>query len=96
MTPQTVLWIYIVLLVAGGLVGYLKARSKASLITSLLFAVGLSLCATGIITYRYAADVLLMLLLVFFGWRFSKGKKFMPGGLMSILSAVALALRHLL
>jgi len=96
MTAQIVLWIYIVLLVAGGLVGFLKARSKASLFMSLVFAVVLSLCAMGIITYPYAADGLLLVLLVFFGWRFSKGRKFMPGGLMSILSVVALALRYLL
>jgi uncharacterized membrane protein (UPF0136 family) len=30
-------------------------------------------------------------LLVFFGMRFAKGKKFMPSGLMMILSAVVLA-----
>ena len=38
MNPTTVLWTYIVLLVAGGLVGFLKAGSKASLITSVSFA----------------------------------------------------------
>jgi hypothetical protein len=31
---------------------------------------------------------------LFFGWRFSKGRKFVPGGLMGILSAVTLVLRH--
>lgn len=96
MTPTTVLWIYIVLLVAGGLVGFLKAGSKMSLFTSLIFAGLLSLCAMGAIKEPIVADILLVVLLLFFGTRFAKKKKFMPGGLMSLLSAAALALRHLL
>jgi len=35
---STVLWIYIVLLLIGGLIGFLKAKSKVSLITSAVFA----------------------------------------------------------
>ena len=96
MTPITVLWIYIVLLVAGGLFGFLKAGSKMSLMTSLLFAVLLSLCAIGTIKEPIVVDVLLLVLLVFFGMRFAKKKKFMPGGLMSVLSIATLALWHLL
>lgn len=96
MTPTTVLWIYIVLLVAGGLFGFLKAGSKMSLLTSLFFAVLLSLCAIGTIGEPLVADILLMVLIVFFGMRFAKKKKFMPGGLMCVLSAATLALRHLL
>ena len=96
MTPTTVLWIYIVLLVAGGLMGFVKAGSKMSLITSLFFAILLSLCAAGTINEPIVADVLLMVLIVFFGMRFAKKKKFMPGGLMCILSVSTLALRHLL
>jgi uncharacterized membrane protein (UPF0136 family) len=96
MTPTTVLWIYIILLVAGGLMGFVKARSKPSLVMSLAFAVALSLCAMGVIAQPIVADILLMVLLVFFGLRFAKKRKFMPGGLMSILSVAALALRHLL
>jgi uncharacterized membrane protein (UPF0136 family) len=39
-------------------------------------------------------DILLIVLTIFFGMRFAKSRKFMPGGLMAILSIVALALRH--
>jgi uncharacterized membrane protein (UPF0136 family) len=78
--PNTVLWIYIVLLVVGGLIGFLKAGSKMSLITSVSFAAILSLCATGIIFQRYVADIILAFLLVFFAFRLSKSKKFMPWG----------------
>src|SRR5436190_1382795 len=34
MKPETILWIYIVLLVIGGLIGFLKAKSKMSLINA--------------------------------------------------------------
>ena len=113
MTPNTVLWIYIVLLVAGGLMGFLKAKSKISLIMSLAFATPLALCALGFIRVAYdrtnsvngrvtshihieLADVLIFILLLFFGMRFLKGRKFMPAGLVSIASLLALAARMLL
>lgn len=97
MTPALILWIYIVLLVAGGLMGFLKAGSKMSLITSLAFAVPLALCALGILDLSFGrlglADVLILVLLVFFAMRFIKSRKFMPGGLMSIASLLVLVLR---
>ena len=96
MTPVSILWIYIVLLVAGGLTGFLKAGSKMSLIMSLAFAAALSLCAIGVLRPILLADILLLVLLIFFGLRFAKGRKFMPAGLMTLLTVVALALRHLL
>ena len=92
---EYILWTYIVLLVVGGVLGFVKARSKASLIASIGFAGALTLCALGIIRGRYAAEIVLLILLAFFGWRLSKGGKFMPAGLMTILTVVALALRQL-
>lgn len=93
--PNFVLWVYIVLLVAGGLVGFLKAGSKASLIASSVFAVPLILAALGILP-AVAADGVIAFLLVFMGVKFAKSKKFMPSGMMVILSAVALVARFLL
>ena len=93
--PNTVLWIYIVLLVIGGLIGYLKAGSKISLIMSACFAAALSLCATHIIAIADLEDILLIVLLIVFAMRLTKSKKFMPGGLMLVLTIAALALRHL-
>lgn len=90
-----VLWIYIVLLVVGGLIGFLKAKSKVSLIMSVAFAALLSLCAAGVVFQPYMADIFLAALLVVFGIRLAKTKKFMPSGLMLILTIVALAMRHI-
>jgi len=94
MTPNKILWIYIVVLVAGGLVGLLKANSKISLIMSLSFAAALALCATDIVQVPRLADIILIFLVVFFGLRFAKSKKFVPAGLMSVLTAATLAWRH--
>lgn len=85
-----ILWVYIALLLVGGLMGFLKAGSKISLVTSVLFAVPLALCALKILTPFWIADILIALLAVVFGIRFAKGKKFMPSGLMLAVSAIAL------
>lgn len=89
-----VLWIYIVLLVIGGLIGFLKGKSKVSLIMSVSFAALLALCAAHVVFYDYVADILLAALLVVFALRLAKTKKFMPAGLMLFLTLVALLLRH--
>ena len=95
MTPNKVLWVYIVLLVIGGLIGFFKAKSKVSLIMAVAFAALLSLCAADIIFKAYVADLLLAALLVVFGMRLAKTKKFMPSGLMLSVTILALALRHI-
>jgi len=95
MNPRQILWIYIVLLVIGDLIGFLKAKSKVSLIMSVAFAAALCLCAAGIISQPYyLADILLAALLVVFAMRLAKTKKFMPAGLMLVITILALALRH--
>ena len=94
MRPDKVLWIYIIVLVAGGLMGFLKAKSRVSLIMSAAFAAALSLCAAGIVFQPYVADILLAALLVVFAVRLGKTRKMMPADLMLILTIVALAMRH--
>ena len=84
-----VLWIYIVLLVVGGLIGFLKGKSQVSLMMSAGFAALLILCELGIIFKDYVADVLLAALLVVFAWRLTKTKKFMPAGMMLVLTLAA-------
>jgi uncharacterized membrane protein (UPF0136 family) len=93
--PNLVLWIYIVLLVVGGVIGFLKAKSKVSLIMSAVFAALLALCAVGGIFEPRMADIFLAALLIVFAVRLGKTKKFMPSGLMLILTIAALALRHI-
>jgi uncharacterized membrane protein (UPF0136 family) len=94
MNPTKVLWIYIILLVIGGMIGFFKGKSPVSLIMSVGFAVALIFCATGIIFQPYVASLLLAALLVVFAIRLVKTKKFMPAGLMLVLTVVTLALRH--
>lgn len=94
MSPEIILWIYIVLLLAGGVMGFVKAKSKPSLIASAAFAVVLALCNLGIIQVRYLVDILMIVLILVFAMRLAKTKKFMPAGLMIVLTAVALALMH--
>jgi uncharacterized membrane protein (UPF0136 family) len=92
---DTILWIYIVLLFIGGLIGYIKAKSKISLITSSCFAAILILCVKRIIFQAYVADIVLAFLLVFFAYRLTKSKKFMPNGMMAALTLIALVLRNI-
>ena len=92
MRPDKILWAYIILLVIGGLIGFFKGKSKVSLLMSVFFAAALSLCATGIMK-SFVADLLLVALIVVFAMRLAKTKKFMPAGMMLIITIAALALR---
>jgi uncharacterized membrane protein (UPF0136 family) len=96
---QTVLWIYIAFLLAGGLIGFFKAKSKISLLSS-AGAAALLIVANihGLMQPRTASglsDVIMAALLVVFALRLVKTKKFMPSGMLIIATAVALVLRHL-
>jgi uncharacterized membrane protein (UPF0136 family) len=95
MNPSKVLWIYIILLVIGGLFGFFKGKSRVSLIMSVVFAALLSLCAARIVFQDYVADILLAALLVVFALRLAKTRKFMPSGLMLVVTIVVLASRHI-
>jgi uncharacterized membrane protein (UPF0136 family) len=94
-----VLWAYIILLLVGGLIGFFKAKSKVSLITSAVFAAVLVLTTLPNVFQRSFAgnlvNVILALLLVVFAIRLAKTKKFMPSGLMLVVTIVALALRNI-
>jgi len=99
MNDSTVLWIYIALLVVGGLIGFLKGKSKVSLNMSIGFGAALAICnITGLLAdnlAKNAANVLLVLLLVVFGMRLAKSKKFIPSGMMLGVTLAALILRHI-
>jgi uncharacterized membrane protein (UPF0136 family) len=91
-----VLWIYIILLLAGGLIGFFKAKSKVSLITSVLFAALLILTTLrGVFQPGFAlglANVILVVLLLVFTLRLARTKKFMPSGLILAATVAVLAL----
>lgn len=96
MTPQLILWIYIALLVLGGLMGFLKAKSKVSLIMSLVFAGALALVNLAILKIPNLADILLGLLILVFLMRYAKTKKVMPAGMMLVVTTATLILIHVI
>jgi len=87
-----VLWVYVALLILGGLMGLIKGKSKVSLIMSLAFALALALCNLGVIKSATAPIILLGLLAVVFLMRLLKTKKFMPSGMMLSVTIIALVL----
>jgi uncharacterized membrane protein (UPF0136 family) len=92
-------WVYVVLLLLGGLFGFYKGKSKISLITSVVSAALLVLTTLrGIFEPAFARDLanlIMAALLVVFAIRLAKTKKFMPSGLMLVLTILVLALRNL-
>ncbi len=95
---QITLGIYAILLAIGGFIGYAKAGSRPSLIAGSASA-ALALIALGLATaWNDRAGFLVgaglaTFLLLFFGSRFARSRKFMPGGLMALVSlAVAVFL----
>lgn len=92
---KMVLWVYVVLLVAGGFAGYLKAGSLVSLATSVVLAIPLALCALGILPL-WVGRWLTAVLAGFFVFRAVKTGKFMPAGMMAVISAVVVLLLFLL
>ena len=93
MKPEVILWIYIVLLVIGGLIGFLKAKSKSSLYTSLAFAIILGFVAVDqpkpIFSVEWSWGILSFLALIFF-IRLLRTKKFMPSGMMLLITVVTI------
>ena len=95
------LGIYAVLLGAGGLVGYLKAGSRASLIAGSISAV-VALAALWLsMSYKnwgIALGLILSIsLFILFGYRYAvKTRKFMPSGLLAIASLIVLGVMFLI
>lgn len=84
---------YVVLLIAGGWMGFRKAGSKVSLITSAVSGAILALCALQVLPASLrVAQVVLGLLLLVFVMRLVKTRKFMPSGMLTGLTAITLAL----
>ena len=91
------LGIYAALLAVGGVMGFVKARSRPSLIAGLVSAVAalvaLALSASGSPLGRPLGLLLAVVLFVFFGYRYAlKNRQFMPSGLMAVVSLVVVAI----
>lgn len=86
--------VYAVLVIVGGVFGFVKATSRPSLIGGLIGGLALLIAGWGIsrgqVWGLQAALVLTFALLVFFAIRYFRTRAFMPGGLMAILSLLAL------
>lgn len=92
---QVTLGIYGVLLAVGGLIGFLKAGSRPSLIAGMLSAIGVFAALGLTIGQSQLGPPLGMLLavclFVLFGYRYAvKTGKFMPSGLLAVISLVVL------
>lgn len=93
MTAANVIFIYAVFVLVGGLLGYQKARSRVSLASGLVSGIALILLGRATEQGRawgeQTALALAFALMVVFMSRWRKTGKFMPGGLMTIVSVLA-------
>src|SRR5579871_1540995 len=91
--PMILILAYSVLMFVGGLIGYLKAGSKPSLIagviSGILLAGSFFVAQNKLITGLCMAAVLAGLLSIVFLTRFLKTKSFMPSGMMLVISVAA-------
>lgn len=85
---------YGILAIVGGIIGYIQANSKVSLLSGSIS--GLLLILTAYFQFQGQGWALLLAalitaaLVVFFAFRLAKTRKFMPAGLMTILGMLAL------
>lgn len=91
--------IYALLVLIGGVIGFVKSGSTASIVMGSIF--GLLLLLSSFLIHKklvwglYLSILLTAFLALFFGYRFMNSYKFMPAGLMCILSAVNLVFVYL-
>jgi uncharacterized membrane protein (UPF0136 family) len=98
---EVTLGIYAVLLGVGGLMGYLKAGSRASLIAGSISSVAaFTALGLSIGNSRWGTPlglILSIVLFLLFGYRYAiKTRKFMPSGLLAVVSLVVLAVMFLI
>lgn len=85
---------YGILAIAGGIIGYIQAQSKASLISGIIS--GILLIFGGVMQLQgqtwglILASVVTAVLVVVFVTRLAKTRKFMPAGLMTVVGVAAL------
>jgi uncharacterized membrane protein (UPF0136 family) len=87
MSPATIMtFIYGVLAIVGGIIGYQQAGSKPSLISGLITGLALLIAGVGLLQAQMwglgLAIAVTLLLVIVFIYRLIKTGKFMPAGLM--------------
>ncbi|MBH8575579.1 hypothetical protein I8752_21725 [Nostocaceae cyanobacterium CENA369] len=86
---------YGILAIVGGIIGYIQANSKVSLLSGSIS--GLLLIIAAYCQFQGQGWALILaafitaVLVVVFAFRLAKTRKFMPAGLMTILGMLALA-----
>ena len=90
----TIVFVYGLLIFIGGLIGYIKGSSHASLISGSVFGAALLLSAylisKGKLMAQYFALGLTFLLDALFTYRYAKTLNFFPAGFLSLLSLAVL------
>lgn len=85
---------YGILAIGGGIIGYVRASSKASLISGiisgLLLLFGAAMRSQGQDWGLILAAFVTVVLVIVFAIRLVKTRKFMPAGLMTVLGVAAL------
>ncbi len=85
-----------VLMLVGGIMGYVKAQSKASLISGVGSAVILAICFAVTLSnasYGFVGAAATTAILEFvFAVRLAKTKKFMPSGMLLIVNGIVMAI----
>ncbi|MBG1244593.1 TMEM14 family protein [Nostoc sp. NZL] len=86
---------YGILAIVGGIIGYIQATSKVSLLSGSISGLLLILAAYFQLQGQAWGSILALIvtavLVVVFAFRLAKTRKFMPAGLMTILGMLALA-----
>lgn len=84
--------LYGILILIGGIIGHIKAGSNASLVMGVTFGFLVLLSSGGMFSKKlfkksvYLALILTLLLDAFFSYRFLATMKFMPSGLLAVVS----------
>jgi uncharacterized membrane protein (UPF0136 family) len=93
---QITFGVYALLLAVGGVIGYAKAASKPSLIAGLASALAAIIAL--VLSFQNTrwgmglGAAVALLLFFFFGYRYAvKTRKFMPAGLLAVVSLAVLA-----
>lgn len=90
------IWVYGTIMILGGVMGFVKVGSKASLLAGV--GMGIALLASGFGVWRgsasslIVAEVIAALLMVLFAVRLAKTRRFMPAGMLAVLSVVAVVI----